>query len=95
MGKGIGFAQANVLLTAPTPEDAAAGTVLGLPVHRYRDLDGQLNVISKWQLSEAELEKVKRTGVVWFHCWGGNHPPVCISGTNPFRRTNQENVDAD
>jgi hypothetical protein len=67
---GIAFPESNLTLGAPTPEDAAAGTVYGLPVHRYRDLDGQTHCLSKWQLSPKELEEVQRTGVIWFNCWG-------------------------
>ena len=85
MAKGVPFAEANTVLRAPTPEDAAAGTVCDLHVHRYRDLDGQPNVISKWQLTPDELEEVIRTGgVVWFGCWGQTHPPMWISGNRPF-----------
>lgn len=94
MAKGVAFPEANLLLGAPTPEDAAAGTVYGLPCHRYRDLDGQPNVLSKWQLTPEELEEVARTGVVWFNCWGNTHPPVSISGHDPFARAKQETVDA-
>lgn len=86
MAKGVPFDEANVLLRAPTPEDAAAGTVYDLHVLRYRDLDGQQNVLSKWQLTPEELEEVNRTGgVIWFNCWGQTHPPIWISGTRPFR----------
>ncbi len=38
MATGIAFPESNLTLGAPTPEDAAAGTVYGLPVLRYRDL---------------------------------------------------------
>lgn len=95
MAKGIQFAQANAVLGAPTPEDAAAGTVYGLHVHRWRDLDGQPNVLSKWQLTPEELEEVNRTGgIVWFSCWGNTHAPMNIMGHDPFVRTKPETVDA-
>ena len=84
MGIGVPFPQANATLGAPTPEDDAAGTVYALPVHRYRDLDGCPNVISKWELTPEELEEVQRTGAVWFGCWGATHPPMWISGHDPF-----------
>ncbi len=84
MAKGIEFPQANLLLAPPTPEDAAAETVYGLHVHRYRDLDGNPHVLSKWQLDPEELEEIVRTGVVWFSCWGSTHPPMWISGIDPF-----------
>ena len=86
MAQGVAFPEANATLGAPTPEDAAAGTVYGLPVHRYRDLDGQRHVLSKWKLSADEIEEVQRTGVVWFSCWGDTHAPMWISGTDPFVR---------
>lgn len=89
MAVGIEFPQANLVLRAPTPEDAAAGTVYDLHVHRYRDLDGQPHVLSKWQLTPEELEEVQRTGVVWFSCWGHTHPPMWITGEDPFHAGGQ------
>ncbi len=87
MAVGVPFNEANTVLRAPTQEDQAAGTVYDLHVHRYRDLDGQANVISKWKLSPEELAEVVRTGgEIWFNCWGATHPPIWISGTNPFVR---------
>ena len=86
MAEGIPFDEANLILRAPTPEDAAAATVYDLHVMRYRDLDGRQNVLSKWKLSPEELEEVNRTGgVIWFNCWGGSHPPIWITGQRPFR----------
>ena len=86
MAEGIAFPEANTVLGPPTPEDAAADTVYALHVYRYRDLDGKPHVLSKWQLTDEELEEVKRTGVVWFSCWGNTHPPMWISGKDPFTR---------
>lgn len=86
MAQGIPFEEANTILRAPTPEDAAAGTVYDLHVLRYRDLDGQQNVLSKWKLSPEELAEVNRTGgEIWFNCWGGTHPPIWITGNRPFK----------
>ena len=74
MAIGIPFDEAKCVLRAPSPEDAAAGTVYDLHVHRFRDLDGQPNVLSKWQLTPDELAEVVRTGgVLWFGCWGETH----------------------
>lgn len=84
MATGERFDEANLVLRAPSPEDAAAGTVYDLHVHRYRDLDGMPNVISKWRLTEEELAEVARTGCVWFGCWGETHPPMWIAGLSPF-----------
>lgn len=85
MAVGVEFPEANTVLRAPTQEDAQAGTVYDLHVHRYRDLDGQPNVISKWQLSPEEIAEVVRTGHIWFGCWGQTHPPMWLSAKTPFR----------
>lgn len=86
MATGIIFPQANLTLRAPTPEDAAAGTVYDLHVHRYRDLDGNPQVLSKWELTEEELAEVAKTRAIWFNCWGHTHPPIWISGHDPFEK---------
>lgn len=87
MAKGIPFPEANLVLRAPTPEDAAAGTVYDLHVHRYRDLDGNPNCISKWQFDADELAQVIAAGgVFWFHAWGATHPPIHIDARDPFVR---------
>lgn len=84
MAVGVDFPQSNLLLRAPTPEDAAAGTVYDLPVCRYKDLDGNPHVISRWRLTPEELAEVRKTGVIWFSCWGETHPPMNIMGIDPF-----------
>lgn len=87
MAQGIPFDEANTVLRAPTPEDAAAATVYDLHVHRYRDLDGNQHVVSKWKLTPDELAAVIASGgELWFHSWGATHPPVCIMGHSPFVR---------
>lgn len=87
MAVGVPFPQANVVLRAPTPEDAAAETVYDLHVHLWRDLDGQPHVISKWKLTPDELHQVVCSGgELWFHCWGSTHPPISIQATDPFER---------
>ncbi|WP_240338948.1 hypothetical protein [Novosphingobium sp. BW1] len=87
MATGIHVPESNLTLRAPTPEDAAAGTVYDLQVHRYRDLDGNPNVISKWKFTPDELaDVVANGGVFWFNCWGHTHPPICITGHSPFAR---------
>lgn len=80
----VPFPQANATLVG-TPDDRAAGTVLDLPVYRYVDNDGKPYVISKWKLSTDELAEIMRTGEVWLHAWGTTHPPIAVSGANPFK----------
>lgn len=95
MAIGVPFPEANLILRAPTPEDAAAGTVYDLHVNRYRDLDGNPNVISKWKFSLEELAQVTQSGgEFWFNCWGNTHPPIWITGQNPFVRAGQSSGQA-
>lgn len=85
MAVGVEFPEANTILRAPTPEDAAAGTVYALHVFRYKDLDGNPQVMSCWKFSPEELAEIARTGVCWFSCWGNTHPPMWITGERPFK----------
>lgn len=80
------FPEANLVLQPPSPEDLAAGTVVPLPVCRYRDLDGNLNVLSRWELTEEDLARILETRCVWFNCWGSTHPPVSLFTEDPFRK---------
>jgi len=85
MAVGVPFPQSNLVLTAPTAEDALAGNVYDLHVHVWRDLDGAGHVLSKWQFSADELSELQRNGgVLWFHCWGDTHPPIGIEVEDPF-----------
>lgn len=95
MAVGIPFEEANSVLGAPS--DDTEGSVYDLHVHRYRDEAGNSNVLSKWQLSPEELAAVVASGgVLWFNAWGETHPPIWISGIDPFdRATEKENDRAD
>lgn len=85
MARGVDFPEANVTLVG-SPEDRSAGTVYDLRIHRYRDLDGNPHVISRWRLSPEELLEVRKTGVIWLHSWGETHPPISVDGLDPFRK---------
>ena len=65
----------------------------GGPASKYGEEVGDLNVHmhgsdswSCWELDEVELAEIKKTGRVWLRVIG-MHPPVYISGRNPFVRT--------
>lgn len=83
MAEPIHFSEANAVLVG-SPEDRAAGTVLDLPIHRLRDLDGAHHVISCWQLSPKEAAEVAATGRIWLRSWGVTHPPISVAGETPF-----------
>ena len=65
-------------------------------LHAYRDLDADPNTdrawttISCWQLSNDEMAEIAKTGRVWLYVMGGRHPPVAVSGTDPFKRTAED-----
>lgn len=80
MASPIIFPQANLVLRAPSSEEQ----VRELPAYRFVDADGQPQVLSKWELSQKELDEVRRTGVMWFICFGATHPPVLLGGIDPF-----------
>lgn len=84
MAEPTTFPEANAVLVG-SPEDRAAGTVLDLPIHRYKDLDGAHHVISCWALSAEELAEIARTGRVWLYSWGVTHPPISVHGQTPFQ----------
>ncbi|WP_246543242.1 hypothetical protein [Novosphingobium profundi] len=94
MAKGIPFPEANMVLGPPTPEDGVAGTVYSLHVHRYRDLDNRPHVLSKWEFTPEEIEEINRTGCAWFGSWGETHPPIWISGKDPFVQRSKDDENA-
>jgi hypothetical protein len=83
MAQPTAFPEANALLVG-SPEDRAAGTVVDLPIHRHRDLDGSHHVISCWVLTPDEAAEVAFSGVVWLRSWGVTHPPILVTGHTPF-----------
>lgn len=85
MAKGIAFPESNLTLVG-SPEEQAAGTVYDLHAHRFRDLDGQPHVITKWRFSPEELrEVVANGGECWLWATGETQPPVSIEGFSPWK----------
>lgn len=84
MGRGVSFPEQNLTLVG-TPEERAAGTVYDLHAFRFRDLDGLHNVITCWELDDAEIEEVIRTRRVWTRVVAPTQPPMCVQGNNPFK----------
>ena len=75
MAEPIPFPEANFTFTAPAGDKECSE----LPV--FRD---QVQAISKWRLTKAEIEEVVRTGTIWLGVMGQGHPPVWLSATYPF-----------
>lgn len=78
MANSIGFREANDILGRPAGSTAEECSSLEL----YRD--GKY-CISRWQLSDAELEELKKNGgKIFLMIWGSNQPPVALVAVSPF-----------
>ncbi|MBO0947534.1 hypothetical protein [Fibrella forsythiae] len=76
MAEPIKFPEANVTLTAEGCGD--------LPVCRTKDTAGTPLLISRYKLSEAEMDEIQRTGCIYLIIYGEGHPPVRLTVISPF-----------
>lgn len=82
MAEPIKFQQANDVLLPP--ENMTEEQCATLPIFRGKTSDMISDcVVSCWQLSDEELEEVKRTGKVFVGALGKTHPPIFIMGKFP------------
>ena len=78
MAHPIGFREANNILERPT--GMTKDECSSLEVYR----DGQY-CISRWQLTDQELEELKKNGgKMYVLIVGSTQPPVCITPITPF-----------
>lgn len=78
MAHPIGFPQANCILARPP--DMAEEECASLEVFRNGEV-----CVSKWQLTDEELEALRKNGgKVFVLVWGATQPPVAITPINPF-----------
>lgn len=73
--KPIKTENSNSILRAPEGSE----NVDDLPITRLEFTDGTRAVESCWELSEEELEIIKKTGRVYFLAIGVTHPPILLS----------------
>lgn len=73
--KPVKTKNANSVLRAPNDSD----NVDDLPITRVQYEDGTHAVESCWEMSEEELEIIKKTGKVFFLAIGATHPPILLS----------------
>lgn len=69
----------NLILTAPEEQESIVGD---LPCTRYHmsTPEGDIPcIMSCWELDEAELELIKKTGKIYFHTFGETHPPIMLT----------------
>lgn len=81
--KPVKFEQANFDWGAPQGQEENVGS---MPA--YKGTEGGTNwpvSISCWELSQEEMEEVKRTGKVWLRVYGPQrHPVVSIGTSDPW-----------
>lgn len=74
----------NSNLKAPKGQEES---VIDLPITRLYLENGTHAVESCWQLSNEELEEVKRTGKVYFICMGDTHPAILLSSKSMLEQS--------
>lgn len=77
--KPVEFSEQNKVYTKPegwTDEECEP-----LPVFQ-----GEGQIISCWELSDEDIEKLKTTKRIWLHVWSINQPPVLVSPDYPFQK---------
>ena len=80
MAQPIDFPEKNSVRTAPPDMKNCAD----LHVH----VVGDGRVISCWELTGDELQRVLETKRIWLTVWG-SHPPACIEGISPFEESTE------
>lgn len=80
MADFVDFNYANFIFQAAPGDE---GTVRDMPCFR-----GAGVTIAAVKLSEAELEEVAKTGVVWLSVIGDGWYPTAVTTTPPFTRPN-------
>ena len=80
MAHPIGFAEASGILERPP--SMSAEECISLEVFR----DGKY-VVSRWQLTDEDLEELKRNGgKVYLMILGVTMPPACVGVKSPFAK---------
>lgn len=83
MAKPVNFTESDSVLGPP---EGMADSVVPLPVHRSR-----AGFMSCWELTDREIEEIIETRRVWLHVMG-QHPPVYVSGHDPFNPESDSHV---
>ena len=61
-----------------------------LPAVAAHDEDGVNYIISAWEITPEELEKVKETGIIYLSVVGTQIPPVALLVENPMIEEGEE-----
>lgn len=77
----VQFEQQNLELQPPP--DMSNGECSPLPVC-VSETAGRPVAVSCWEVTPEELQRIQETGRVWLLVWGDVHPPVGVTGINPF-----------
>lgn len=74
----IPFSQSNRCLKPPEGAEARCSE---LDIYVHPDSP---EMLSKWKLSQDEIDNINRTGVIWLWVMGTRHPPVVLTTKDPF-----------
>lgn len=55
-----------------------------LPAVAAHDEDGVNYVITAWEISPEELDRIRETGVIWLSVVGTQVPPLALLADNPM-----------
>jgi hypothetical protein len=86
----VTFDQINKVFKKPA--DMTDDQCGDLGVCETTDKDGYPVIVSCWELTEEELQEIIKTKRVWLGVLGAGTPPVWLSGTNPFKQPETEEL---
>lgn len=75
------FPESNFTFDPPKGEEENCDR---LRVHFFRGVDGNDVIISKWELSQSEIDEVVKTCSVYVGIMGVSQPPMWLTGFSPF-----------
>ena len=80
----VDFEQANFTFTRPPSMTAEECGDLRV----YRGDEGEN--ISCWELSDEDIEQLKKTRKIWLWIWAQRHPPVALDLQDPWEKSEPE-----
>lgn len=83
------FKQANFTFTAPKGMEETCGS---LNVFRGKDPEGLPCILSKWMVTDEDLERIKKQRYIWLNITGIGMPPVAVFTEWPFEEVKGEAI---
>lgn len=90
--KPTSFKETNIVYTAGNNPNTEQ---LPVCIADHPDNQGIPTIISKWKLSEDELERINKTGELWLTVLGTQLPPIGATVWQPFDEIGYKPIDLD